>query len=91
MLEKRRVARNGVLAKFQFFINDKSTEIFEGITINISSEGFSFLTETVVKEGQTLTITKHSVPDYTDRKARVIWLRKGAHYVTAGAKFESGS
>jgi hypothetical protein len=62
MLEKRRVARNGVLAKFQFFINDKSTEIFEGITINISSEGFSFLTETVVKEGQTPQQFRFSIP-----------------------------
>ncbi|MEJ2695081.1 MAG: PilZ domain-containing protein [Candidatus Sulfobium sp.] len=87
-MEKRKVSRNGILANFQFYIDDKSKETFEGITINISPRGFGFLTETVVQEGQTITIKKHVLPDYKDRKAKVTWVKKVSRYISAGAQFD---
>lgn len=87
-MEKRKVSRNSVLANFQFCIDDKSKEIFEGITIDISPRGFGFLTEAVVKEGQNITIKKHAFPDYKDRKATVKWAKKGSRYISAGAQFD---
>ena len=84
--KERKSARNKSLAKFQFYIGENKRELFEGIIINISPHGFGFLTETIVKEGQTITITKHTPPDFTGKKAYVIWVKKGPRYVEAGAK-----
>ncbi len=84
--KERKDTRRKILAHFQFYIDQKSKELFEGITLNISSDGFGFLTETNVKEGQTITITKHPLPDFSGQKAKVIWVRKGSRYVEAGSK-----
>jgi len=84
--KKRNNARRGILAKFQFCIGMKSRETFEGITLDMSSEGFGFLTGAIVKEGQTITIKKHTVPDLKGKKAKVIWVKKGSQYIEAGAK-----
>jgi hypothetical protein len=86
--KERNVAREGILANFRFFIGDISDEICEGITTDISSHGFGFLTEAAIKEGQILTITEHSVHDFSGRKASVIWVKKGPRYFEAGAKLE---
>jgi hypothetical protein len=84
--KERKDTRRGILANFQFYIDEKSKEIFEGITLNVSSGGFGFLTETRVKEGQTITITRHTLPDFRGQKAKVIWVKKGPRYVEAGSK-----
>jgi hypothetical protein len=84
--KERKSARNKSLAKFQFYIDENAKRLFEGITINISPDGFGFLTETAVKEGQNITITKHTLPDFTGKKAYIIWVKKGSRYVEAGAK-----
>lgn len=84
--KERKSARNKSLAKFQFYIDENARELFEGIIINISPHGFGFLTETIVKEGQAITITKHTLPDFTGKKAYVIWVKKGPRYVEVGAK-----
>jgi hypothetical protein len=86
--ERRIVARDGIIANFRFF-NGISEEIFEGITIDISSRGFGFLTQAGIKEGQTLTITEHMMPDVSGRKAFIKWLKKGPRYFEAGARYIS--
>ena len=97
ILEKkeRKASRDGILADFQFYIGDKSEEIFEGMTINISPRSLGFLTKTSVKEGQTITITKlarkSTMPDFTGQRAKVIWVKRGPRYDEAGANFNSDS
>lgn len=88
--ERRIVARDGILANFQFF-NDLSEEICEGITLNISSHGFSFLTQAVIEEGQTLTITRHMISDFSGRKAIIAWVKRDRRYFEAGARYISDS
>ena len=85
--KKRKVARHRIIANFQFSIDGNSKEIFEGITTNISSNGFGSLTKTVVKEGQVITITTHSLPEFTGRKVHVVWVQKELFCVEAGAAF----
>ena len=67
--KERRVTRREVLANFQFYIDQKSKEIFEGVTLNVSADGFGFLTETILKKGQTITITNHPLPAFKGQKA----------------------
>jgi PilZ domain len=87
--EKRAVARDGILANFRFFIDDTSEKSSEGITTNVSLHGFGFLTGAPVKEGQILTITEHSISDFSGRRASVVWVKKGPRYFEAGAEFIS--
>lgn len=82
--ERRIVARYGILANFRFFISE---EICEGITTNISSRSFSFLTQVAVKEGQTLTIKEHMIPDFSGRKASIVWVKEEPGYFEAGARY----
>ena len=84
--EERKDTRHDILANFQFYIDEKSNELFEGLTLSISSDGFGFITETVLKEGQTITITRHALPDFRGQKATVLWVKKGRRYVEAGSK-----
>jgi PilZ domain len=89
--KERKADRDGILANFQFYIDDRSKEILEGMTINISPHGFGFFTGIGVKEGQTITIIKltrkSTMSDFANQKAKVIWVKKGSRYVEAGAKF----
>ena len=87
--KERRVTRREVLANFQFYIDQKSKEIFEGLTMNISPHGFGFLTGIVIGEGQTITITKHSLPGFAGYKAKATWVKKRPRYFEAGAKFNA--
>jgi len=84
--KERKATRRGILANFQFYIDEKPKELFEGITINVSSDGFGLLTDTIMKEGQTITITRHQLSDLRGQKAKVIWVKKGPRYVEAGLK-----
>jgi len=84
--KKRRSARHEILANFQFYIDERSKEIFAGITLNVSPEGFGFLTETSVQQGQIITITKHALPDLSGQKAKILWVKKGSHYLEAGSE-----
>ena len=87
--KERKAARAGILANFQFYIDERSKEIFEGLTMNISPHGFGFLTGTVIGEGQTITITKHSLPGFAGYKAKATWVKKRPRYFEAGAKFNA--
>lgn len=91
--KERKASRDEILADFQFYIGDKSKEIFKGMTTNISAHGLGFLTEASVEKGQIITITKiakhRTMPDFSSKKAKVIWVRKGARYFEAGAHFNS--
>jgi len=89
--KERKSARNKSLAKFQFYIDENARELFEGITTNISPHGFGFLTGTVIGEGQTITITKHSLPGFAGYKAKATWVKKRPRYFEAGAKFNADS
>jgi DNA-binding response OmpR family regulator len=93
--KERKAARTGILADLQFYIGNKSEEIFEGMTVNISPHGLCFLTKTSMKEGQTITITKlarkSTMPDFIGQQAKVIWVKKGSHYDEAGVSFNSDS
>jgi hypothetical protein len=90
--KERKTTREGILANFQFYFDDKSKEIFKGITFNASSHGLGFLTEIDVKEGQIITITKtkltrmNTTPDFAGQNATVVWVKKRGEYVEAGAK-----
>jgi hypothetical protein len=84
--KERKDTGREILAKFQFYIDETSKELFEGITLNISSDGFGFLTRTMVKEGQTITITRHALPDFIGQKAKAIWVKRGSRSVEAGSK-----
>lgn len=77
----------GILANFQFYVEQHHKEICEGITLNISDSGFSFLTATEIRQGQTMTITKHSLPGFFCPKATVTWVKKGPRCIEAGADF----
>ena len=87
--KERKDPRSGILANFQFSINGNSGEVFNGMTTDVSSIGFGFLTETVVTEGQTITITQHSLGNFTGRKARVVWVKKKTGCLEAGAELYS--
>ena len=86
---ERKDARRGILANFQFRIDGNSEEVFNGMTTDVSSEGFGFLTETIVSEGQAITITKHALENFAGRRAKIIWVNKKARCVEAGAQFQS--
>jgi hypothetical protein len=89
--KKRKVERDAILANFQFCLDGESEETYAGITMNVSSAGFGFLTETGVKPGQSMMIMEHTIPDLKGRSAKVIWTRRGRRYVEAGAEFTPGS
>lgn len=81
----------GILANFQFYVDENAENICEGITLNISEKGFSFLTDTEIRQGQTITVTKHALRGHSRAKAKVAWVMKGRRYVEAGANFCPGS
>lgn len=91
--KERKAPRDHILVDFQFYINNKSEEIFKGMTINVSQLGFGFVTERSVSEGQSITITKltikNAMHDFTGQRAKVIWVKQGRLYVEAGVKFNS--
>jgi PilZ domain len=88
--KERRSGRKGVLANFEFYVDGDSKEICEGITLNISDGGFGFLTEVEIREGQTITVTKHALSGLSCPKARVTWVKKGRRCIEAGAEFQPG-
>jgi PilZ domain len=54
------------------------------ITINISKNGFGFLTMEMSTKGQDILVINTDVPNVSGRKARVMWVKKGpAHYQVA--------
>jgi hypothetical protein len=87
----RKATRNGILADFQFYVDNKSEEIFEGMTVNISPDGLCFLTKTSIEEGQTITVTKlarnSTMPDFIGQRAKVIWVEKESRFIEAGVSF----
>jgi len=85
--KKRKDARRGILANFQFSLNGKPGEVFKAMTTDVSHDGFGFLTETSVREGQEITIVKHAMEHFTGRKATIIWVTKKAGCFEAGAQF----
>lgn len=87
----RRPDRKGVLANFQFYVDEDSKGLCEGITLNVSAGGFGFLTEVQISQGQTITVIKHSLPGFPCSKAKVRWVRRGPHCIEAGAEFQSGN
>jgi hypothetical protein len=85
--EKReRAARRRILANFQFYVDERVKEVFEGITLDVSDSGYRFLTETDIRTGQTVTITSHALRDFSCPKAIVTWARKGTHCFEAAAE-----
>jgi CheY-like chemotaxis protein len=84
---RRKVTRQGTVAKFTFVVGDKTGDVCEGITINISEHGFGFITEATFPEGQDIAVTTHDLPNIAGRKARVLWMKKGPRHYEAGAKF----
>jgi len=86
-VEKRRAVRLGMLANFQFSIDSKPADVFDGITLNISDDGIGFLTEAILTEGQAIIITSPVLPDFAGRKARVVWIKRDVRYFEVGAQF----
>ncbi len=85
--EKReREARRRILANFQFYVDEKVKEVFEGITLDVSESGYRFLTEKDIKTGQTVTITRHALSDFSCPKAIVTWSRRSDHCFEAAAE-----
>lgn len=83
----RREVRHEVVANFRFVLDENSEDICDGVTVNISKNGFGFLTQTSCREGQNIMVTKHDLPDITGRKARVLWVRKGSRHYQGGVRF----
>lgn len=83
----RKDVRHGTVAKFEFVVGDGAEDICEGITINVSRNGFGFLTEKSFAEGQPIIVTKHDLPSLAGKEARVMWVRKGPRNYQAGAQF----
>jgi hypothetical protein len=92
VLEKkeRKVTRDETLAIFQFYRDDRSSDNFEGVTMNISRLGFCFCTQKALNEGQTLTVTrmikKSTMPDFAGQQAKVLWAKERPNYIEAGAE-----
>ncbi len=84
--KKRRGARQGIIANFQFYLDDRSEDVFDGLTVNISPHGFCFLTKARLQAGQTITITRHSAHDYTGQSAQVVWVKNEPSHIEAGAE-----
>jgi hypothetical protein len=89
--KERRPGRKGVLANFEFYVDGDPEEICQGITLNISSCGFGFLTEAKIREGQTITVTKHALSGLSCPKAKLTWVKKGPRCMEAGAEFQPGN
>ncbi len=87
MKNRRKDLRHEIVANFQFVVGDKPDDVCEGITINISNNGFGFLTETGCKEGQDIMVTKHDVPRVAGQEATVMWVKKGPIHYNVGVKF----
>lgn len=87
----RKADRQGILANFKFCVDEAPEEMCEGITINVSDHGFGFLTEAEIRQGQTITVTKHALCGFPFPKAKVMWVIRGPRYAEAGAEFQSGS
>lgn len=83
--------RRGILANFQFYVDEKTEKTCEGITLNISDSGFGFLTEAEISTGQTITVTRHALHGFSSSKARVVWVSKGPNCVEAGAEYYPGN
>lgn len=82
----RKDLRHGIIANFEFIVGGRA-DVCEGVTFNISQHGFGFLTEAVFTQGQSITVTKHDLPNMAGCKARVVWVREGARHSRAGAQF----
>lgn len=83
----RKTGSREILVNFQFYVGENAEEICEGITLSICDSGFNFMTETEIRQGQTITVTKHSLRGYSWPKATVAWVRRGTRCMEAGAEF----
>lgn len=83
----RKDMRCGIIANFQFVMGGRPGYVCEGVTVNISRNGFGFLTEAVFTQGQTITVTRHDLPDMAGCRARVVWVKEGPRHCHAGAQF----
>lgn len=45
------------------------------------------MTDDKAGDGRILTMTEHSLSDLIGRKSSVVWMKKGARYFEAGAKY----
>lgn len=85
----KKAARQDILANFQFYIDENLQAIHNGITTEISDSGFGFFTTTLIRKGQTITVTKHSLRDYNCPKAKVTFVKKCPSCLEVTAKFNS--
>jgi CheY-like chemotaxis protein len=85
--DRRKDVRHGIIANFSFVVGGGSDDMREGITINISKNGFGFLTDEAFEKGQDIVVTKHDVPKVAGRKAKVAWVKKGPVHYSAGVEF----
>lgn len=88
---ERLSSRRGILANFQFYVDEDTTKICEGVTLNISDRGFGFLTEAEIRKGQTITVTRHALHGFSSSKAKVVWVSRGPNCMEAGAEFHPGN
>jgi hypothetical protein len=58
---KRKDTRYVLPSTIEFYVDDPE-ETYQGITVDISISGFSLLTQIPIEEGQTIIITKHTLP-----------------------------
>jgi PilZ domain len=84
---RRKDVRHGIIANFSFVVGGRSEDMHEGITINISKNGFGFLTDEAFEKGQDIVVTKHDVPKVAGHKAKVAWVKKGPVHYHVGVEF----
>jgi CheY-like chemotaxis protein len=85
--DRRKDVRHGIVANFSFVAGGGSDDMREGITINISKNGFGFLTDEAFAQGQDIVVTKHDLPTVAGHKAKVVWVKKGPEHYSVGVEF----
>lgn len=84
--DRRSEVRHGIVTNFTFVIEDKPGHICHGITVDISTRGFRFLTDDACTEGQLITVIKHDLTSITEQKARIMWVRRDPAHYDVGVK-----
>jgi CheY-like chemotaxis protein len=85
--DRRKDVRHDIVANFSFVAGGGSDDMREGITINISKNGFGFLTDEAFAQGQDIVVTTHDLPKVAGHKAKVAWAKKGPVHYSVGVEF----
>jgi hypothetical protein len=87
-ISTRKAIRSKFPSRIEYYLDDDDSNVRSGMTVDVSTDGFSFWTETPIKPGQTVVLKNHTLPTGY-RKAEIRWSKEEINWYYAGAMFIS--